>query len=92
MNELIPYFGLVEWLDAHGEPTKQVWTLDDAGHAPLVIKTLGWITREDKVGVTMYTERIDGEDGTFSYRGRGFIPRGMIVSVTELTVKRGKRK
>jgi hypothetical protein len=92
MNELTPYLGLVQWNDAHGEPTKQVWTLDDSGHNPLVIKTLGWITREDKVGVTMYTERIDNEDGTFSYRGRGFIPRGMIVSVVELTVKRGKRK
>jgi hypothetical protein len=84
---LTPYMAVVEWNDAHGDASKQVWSLDSSNHAPLVIQTLGWVTREDKVGVTMFTERIENADGSFAWRGSGFIPRGMVVSVTDLTPK-----
>ncbi len=87
---MTPYPALIEWHDAHGDATQQVWNLESAEHLPLVIKTLGWVTQNDKVGVTAFTERIDNADGTFSWRGRGFIPRGMIVKVTALGVSRKK--
>jgi hypothetical protein len=32
----------------------------------------------------MFQERIDQHDGTFTWRARGFIPRGMVVSVVPL--------
>jgi len=87
---MTPYPALIEWHDAHGDATQQVWELERAEHGPLVIKTLGWVTRDDKVGVTAFTERIDNQDGTFAWRGRGFIPRGMVVKVTPLGSTRKK--
>jgi hypothetical protein len=79
-----PFLALVTWHDAHGDATQTVWELAQAEHSPLVVETLGWVTRDDDVGVTMFQERIDQHDGTFTWRARGFIPRGMVVSVVPL--------
>jgi hypothetical protein len=89
-----PYPAILEWNDAHSDVTEQVWSVGEVAHGPLVIRTLGWVTRYDATGVTMFTERIDNQDGTFSYRGRGFVPAGMVVSVMELveTPKRRRKK
>lgn len=76
---------LLVWEDAHGDPTRQVWSLEElVAHQPLIVESLGWILIEDPRGVTLAQERIQNEDGTFSYRGVGFVPRGMIRSVQTL--------
>jgi hypothetical protein len=81
-----PYMGLVTWLDAHGDAAQQVWDLSSLDHRPLVMETLGWVVREDATGVTLFTERVSNSDGTFSWRGRGFIPAGMLVSVHRVEI------
>lgn len=59
-------------------------------HKPMVIHTLGYLLREDDVGVSLANEYYD-EDET--YRGRTFVPRAMVISIKRyrLTTER-KRK
>ena len=70
---------LVEWDDAWADATAAV-TERDVGdsHKAEVIRTLGWLLKEDDKGVSVAAEYC--ADG--SYRGRSFIPRGMIRSMT----------
>lgn len=81
---------VVTWNDAHGDPVRQVWTSEElTNHQPIVVKTLGWLYKEDEVGVTLFTELI--EDETLSFRSKTFIPRGMIVSIDTLVVASKKK-
>lgn len=73
----------VVWLDA--------WVDDDnfatvhglsLTHKPLVVKTRGWLLVDDTVGVSVANEESTTEDDGKVYRGRTFIPRAMIQSVT----------
>lgn len=80
---------LVHWLDASGDLTKQVWSGDEVKHEPLHVYTLGYLWKEDDIGVTMFTEYI--EDDEVSFRGRMFIPKGMIVEVSTLNVSKTKK-
>ena len=79
---------LVVWNDASTTPDEPI-TLEDVGsvHYPVVVHTLGWILRDDEVGITLVNEFYEG-----TYRGRTFIPRGMIVSVTPFRLTRMKKK
>lgn len=85
---MTPFPALILWNDAHGDATQQVYDLKDLAHAPLVMHTLGWVVKDDATGVTMFTERVDPGDGTVSWRGRGFIPRGMVLEVRKLGLPR----
>lgn len=68
---------LVEWDDAHtGEEAIDRDTVTSY-HKPTIISTLGWVLIDDEVGITLVNEYYDS-----SYRGRTFIPRGMVRSVT----------
>ena len=78
----------VEWLDAH-ESTLQ-HTDSDIPHAPLRIETVGWLLRDDDLGVSLAGERIPGENPV-NYRAVSFIPRGMVVRVVPV-LKTRKRK
>ncbi len=69
---------IVEWQDAW---TNELGvTVDDVGatHKPMAVHTIGWLLKEDEIGVSLANEHFD--DG--SYRGRTFILRSMVVSVT----------
>lgn len=86
---LKPRFVAVTWLDAWGD------TAGDATpenvhekHRPAIMQTVGWLLRDDEVGVSIFCER-DTEDG--SYRGRTFIPRGMIKTVEDFPVKKVRK-
>jgi hypothetical protein len=82
---------LVTWTDAFGDAMQQTWTTEElTSHAPIIVKTVGWLYKEDDIGVTLFTDFI--EDDTPSFRGKTFIPKGMIVSVDTLIVSRKKSK
>lgn len=82
---------MVTWNDAHGDPMQQVWTSEELqSHKPIVVETIGWLYQEDDIGVTLFQEVI--HDDTLSFRGKTFIPRGMIVSIETLTISRKKKK
>lgn len=73
----------VVWLDA--------WVDDDnfatahglaLTHKPMVVKTRGWLILDDSIGVSVANEESTTEDDGKVFRGRTFIPRAMIQSVT----------
>jgi hypothetical protein len=72
---------LVEWDDAWINEVSV--TLEDVGasHKPTTVHTLGWLLREDDVGVSLANEHYDA-----TYRGRTFIPRAMVREVTRFTL------
>lgn len=77
-----PTLVLITWLDAwqdqenfatvHG--VKQT-------HEPLTVQTLGWVLVDDETGISVANEH-SSADGKDTYRGRTFIPRAMVQSVT----------
>lgn len=84
-----PALVLITWHDAWIDGTEPV-ALSEVGHAhkPQVIKTLGWLLRDDEAGVSVACEHYAEED---VYRGRTFIPRGMIVSVMPYNLSKPRR-
>lgn len=82
---------VVVWDDAHGDAQKVVGE-DDLPHKPVVMKTIGWLLKDDEVGVSVANEEFQ-EDGKDYFRGHSFIPRKMIRSVTPFNLsKRRKHK
>ena len=64
-------------------------TLEDVGasHEPEVVTTIGWVLRDDEIGISLANEYYDN-----TYRGRTFIPRGMVKSVTPYKLTRPRTK
>ena len=87
---MTPRFIACTWLDAWGD------TAGDATpenvhekHKPAIMQTVGWLLRDDEIGVSIFCER----DTEFeSYRGRTFIPRGMIQLIEDFPPKRKYKK
>ena len=81
----------VVWDDAHGAAIGDV-TLSDIGnyHRPTVMQTLGWLLKDDDVGVSVANERCM-DQGDETYRGRTFIPRVLVKSVTTIKTAHTKR-
>ena len=81
---------IVNWLDAW--TNEMGVTIEDVGasHKPMQVQTIGWLLKDDDLGVSLANEYFD--DG--SYRGRTFILRSMIVDVLRcaLTKPRAPRK
>jgi hypothetical protein len=62
---------VVRWNDAWVDGTDPVSLADAAAtHKPKVIETLGWILKEDEVGISIANEHYADEE---TYRGRTFI-------------------
>lgn len=88
-----PRFVIVKWLDAWADGVDDT-ALDKVHekHKPLEMETRGWLGLQDEVGVSLFYER---QADHSSYRGRTFIPHGMIISVQDFPPKRksnGKAK
>jgi hypothetical protein len=87
-----PTFCILVWDDAHGKGADYVShsTLHES-HRPTVMQTLGWVLRDDEVGVSIANERCmdDGED---YYRGYTFVPRSLVKSLTPFALSRPRRK
>lgn len=79
---------LCEWKDANTGGDDAV-TADnlDSYHKPTTVHTLGWLLKDDAEGVTLVNEVYDS-----TYRGRTFIYRPMIVSVTPYQLSKRRRK
>lgn len=60
-------------------------------HHPMAVQTLGWLIQDDEVGVSVVNEK-SIEDGTEVYRGRTFVPRAMIKSVTPFKLTKVPKK
>lgn len=81
-----PRFAIVRWLDAWSDGVDDT-SAEKAfeSHKPVEMETRGWILMDDEVGVSMFYERHSDKS---AYRGRTFIPRGMIKSIEDFPVKR----
>lgn len=67
---------VVEWLDANATQLS-AFAEHEIPHSPMKAFTLGWLLRDDAVGISVANEWF--EDNT--YRGVTFIPRAMILAV-----------
>jgi hypothetical protein len=87
----MPFFPtvIVEWTDAYGENTEQWYEGGQVDHEPLIVRTVGYLMRDDEIGITLWTD-MTKPDGS-SYRGRTFIPRGMVKAVLYLEPKRVRK-
>lgn len=82
-------FVTVTWLDAWADGVDDVTPENvHEKHKPIEMETRGWMLRDDPEGVSVFYERVCG---TNNYRGRTFIPRGMVKSIEDFPPKR-KRK
>ena len=87
-----PTFVIVSWLDAYGDATEEA-TLANAHqqHKAVRMETAGWLLREDEHGVSIFNERcIDGNEVV--YRGKTFIPKGMVVAVQPFKLSKPRKK
>jgi hypothetical protein len=78
---------LVRWDDAN-TGGDDVVTLDnvDSLHKPTVVHTLGWLMKRDEKGLTLVNEFYDD-----CYRGRTYIPAGMVLDVTEFKLTKTRK-
>jgi hypothetical protein len=74
------HFGTVVWHDAHASLDEFSEDEIKKNHKPSLIETRGWILVSDDTGVTYASEWLDESQ---TWRGVGFIPRGMVVSETK---------
>ena len=90
MAPVVRPLAVVVWDDAHGSATTDV-TPEDLDHKPLVMTTVGWLLREDDLGVSIANEKcqVDGKD---VYRGHTFVPRALIRSCTLFTLAKVRKK
>lgn len=78
---------VVVWHDAWVK--EEPILLDDAKttHLPTTVTTIGWVLYEDEKGISLANEHYDA-----SWRGRTFIPKAMIVSVTPFKLAKPRMK
>jgi hypothetical protein len=76
---------VVEWDDAWQSETPA--TLAHFVHKPERITTIGWLMKNDEIGVQLANEFYDE-----TYRGRTFIPRAMVVKVTAFRLSKQRVK
>lgn len=60
-------------------------------HEPMIVETMGHLIQEDDVGVSVANER-STQDGKDVFRGRTFIPRAMVRSVTPFNLTKPRKK
>ena len=78
---------IVEWNDAVNWDSPVSLSDVTGCHRPEVVQTLGWVLKDDEVGISLATEYYDE-----SYRGRSFIPRAMIITVTRFALTKPRKK
>lgn len=73
-------FAIVVWNDAHSNGGLALeFAVEDIDHKPAIYYTAGWILKDDDTGLSIANEW-DPNDNKF--RGVTFIPRGMVVQVS----------
>jgi hypothetical protein len=84
-------FVIVIWNDAHARNQAVEYTEDEAKiqlHRGEVVRTGGFLLKEDEVGVSLYNE----ETGPDSVRGLSFVPHAMIIEVIRIGYLKRPRK
>lgn len=78
---------IVRWNDAHVEADLPITleTVSDT-HKPTEITTIGWELLHNDVGISLANEFYDG-----TYRGRTFIYKPMIISVTPYKLSKPRK-
>lgn len=73
---------VVVWDDAYSDALASL-TIQDAhlSHRPTVMQTIGWLLVSDDAGISIFNERCL-DVGEETYRGKTFIPRSLVRSVT----------
>ena len=75
---------LVRWMDAY--TIDETFSDDDLGHSDAPTVTVGFLLVHDKQGVTIATDvqlpSAGDMDGKLAYRGKHFVPAGMIRDIT----------
>lgn len=76
---------VVQWEDADaGSPTTAYAESEIEGvHRTTLCETVGYLLRHDDRGVTVFDDAYE-DGGQFWFRGRTFIPAGMVKAVTVL--------
>lgn len=83
---------IVVWDDAHGTSTKDISEANlDQAHSPCVMKTMGWLLKQDEKGVSVAAEVYYDENVAY-YRGHTFIPAPMVRSVSLFKLSKAKVK
>lgn len=84
-------FVIVVWDDADSTGVEVITDENiDSYHKPAVMKTAGWLLKDDDRGVSIANE-VYQEDGKERWRGHTFVPRSLVRSVTPVGFSR-KRK
>lgn len=82
-----PPYCVVIWDDAWSDAVNATSQKDAPDlHKAARYETRGWVLVDDARGISIFPERCL-DDGDVSYRGRTFIPRSLVVAVTEVTLK-----
>jgi len=87
-----PPYIICIWEDAWGDATTGV-TLKDVNdtHKATQMETRGWLLLEDEKGISIATERcLDPGQETY-YRGRSFILKAMIKSITPVKLVKPRK-
>lgn len=80
----------VLWDDAHADLVESSTPQDlEDFHHPLVMRTIGWLLRDDLAGVTVANETCDADQ---TFRGRTFIPRRLIQEVRVVRSGRSRKR
>lgn len=87
MNPKLPLVEVV-WKDAWVRAEESITLADvKASHKPAIVHTLGWLLLDDEEGVSLANEYFED-----AYRGRTFIYRPMIISVTPFSLTKVRTK
>ena len=80
------------WLDAWSDTANFATAHGIAlTHKPMLVRTRGWLIVDDEEGISMAAEDSLDDGGEMVFRGRTFIPRAMIQSVTVMKFTRPKK-
>lgn len=88
-NKIVePPFAICRWMDAWGDETGEA-TVANAHetHKATPMETAGWVLKDDQDGVSIFCERCT-EKSEYVYRGRTFVPRGMVVELVKYKLTR----
>lgn len=87
-----PVLVKVVWDDAWGEAEESFFYKDThVKHHPVVMHTVGWLLIDDEKGISIACERCLDE-GEENYRGRTFIPKSLVRSITPIVKGRNTKK
>jgi hypothetical protein len=85
---------VVVWDDAASSSVEVITEENIAKyHVPTIIKTIGWLVRDDEKGVSVCNESYYEYQGDQpQWRGHTFIPKPLVRSITPFNLARPRKK